>query len=561
MSKYIVKAKNTSLKAPLTATASSVVLRSLKDIKDNNIDLSSIGDWGVIVIKQGDNVEMIKIDDISYASDGTATCSVATNGRYLDPTTPYAGSSTGLSFQSGAEVIMTNDPLTVTQFANLNLAHTWSQLQTFSVIPILPASNPTSDNQAVRKKYSDELDATNVHKTGNETVAGIKTFSSSPIVPTPTTDYQSSTKKYVDDIAIAGAPDASDSVKGIVEIATDDELLNGDDVGSTGAKLVPRASSLKNKVSYECAEDIDAGDLVSLNDTNKIIKASSAQFDERIGVLGFATETKLLGEDCVVDKSEIYKTTGLTAGEDYYMSDTLGEIRTISPDNVLVSNLTDTTTLAYTQTDWKAQAFTTSNDVARIKKIKVKSGGAVTSNQEIWSIRSSLTGADLWSVSQNTTNGVDVKTLSPNLAVSPNTTYYLVVRAGGSDLDIATDNTTTFETVHSSTDSGASWSSDSGYRWYMEVTETTDPFIKRWVGKALSTTLLDRELSSREYVSDYLSYGSSSASPTNGNAVRSSTSNGTVSVAGRSISTAGGCSFPVQKGDAFSGFNYFRIKQ
>lgn len=39
-----------------------------------------------------------------------------------------------------------------------------------------------------------------VGKAGNETVAGIKTFSSSPIVPAPTTDLQASTKKYVDDL-------------------------------------------------------------------------------------------------------------------------------------------------------------------------------------------------------------------------------------------------------------------------------------------------------------------------------------------------------------------------
>ena len=38
-----------------------------------------------------------------------------------------------------------------------------------------------------------------VATTGNATVAGIKTFSSSPIVPAPTTDMQAATKKYVDD--------------------------------------------------------------------------------------------------------------------------------------------------------------------------------------------------------------------------------------------------------------------------------------------------------------------------------------------------------------------------
>lgn len=42
-------------------------------------------------------------------------------------------------------------------------------------------------------------DDTVVKLTGNQTVGWIKTFSSSPIVPTPTTDYQATTKKYVDD--------------------------------------------------------------------------------------------------------------------------------------------------------------------------------------------------------------------------------------------------------------------------------------------------------------------------------------------------------------------------
>jgi hypothetical protein len=42
-------------------------------------------------------------------------------------------------------------------------------------------------------------DTQNVKITGNQTIAGVKTFTESPIVPTPTTDFQTSTKKYVDD--------------------------------------------------------------------------------------------------------------------------------------------------------------------------------------------------------------------------------------------------------------------------------------------------------------------------------------------------------------------------
>jgi hypothetical protein len=44
----------------------------------------------------------------------------------------------------------------------------------------------------------DALDAANVKNTGNQTIAGIKTFSASPIVPTPTTNTQAANKSYVD---------------------------------------------------------------------------------------------------------------------------------------------------------------------------------------------------------------------------------------------------------------------------------------------------------------------------------------------------------------------------
>lgn len=44
----------------------------------------------------------------------------------------------------------------------------------------------------------------NVKLSGNQTIAGVKTFSSSPIVPTPTTNTQVANKKYVDDKANGG---------------------------------------------------------------------------------------------------------------------------------------------------------------------------------------------------------------------------------------------------------------------------------------------------------------------------------------------------------------------
>lgn len=64
-------------------------------------------------------------------------------------------------------------------------------------------------------------DADVVHDNGNETIAGVKTFSSSPIVPAPTTDLQAATKKYVDDNA-GGAVDSVNGDTGTVVLTAAD---------------------------------------------------------------------------------------------------------------------------------------------------------------------------------------------------------------------------------------------------------------------------------------------------------------------------------------------------
>ncbi len=78
-----------------------------------------------------------------------------------------------------------------------------------------------------------------VHLTGAETVAGVKTFSSSPVVPTPTTNTQAANKSYVDSAAASGAPDASSSTKGIVQ-------LTGDLGGTATSPTVPGLTSKAN---------------------------------------------------------------------------------------------------------------------------------------------------------------------------------------------------------------------------------------------------------------------------------------------------------------------------
>lgn len=67
---------------------------------------------------------------------------------------------------------------------------------TFSNITV---PTPTASGQAANKGYVDGTISTlAVLKQGNETIAGVKTFSSPPVVPSPTANNQAAPKSYVD---------------------------------------------------------------------------------------------------------------------------------------------------------------------------------------------------------------------------------------------------------------------------------------------------------------------------------------------------------------------------
>jgi len=83
------------------------------------------------------------------------------------------------------------------------------------------------------------LNSTVVHTSGAESVAGVKTFSSSPVVPTPSAGTDAANKSYVDGVVGGGAPDATTSSKGIVQLAGDLGVA-----GSTAAAPVISAGAI-----------------------------------------------------------------------------------------------------------------------------------------------------------------------------------------------------------------------------------------------------------------------------------------------------------------------------
>jgi hypothetical protein len=212
----------------ITASAGTFKLTDIEGFDGVNLSSSIVGDvmYGSFQDPTGTIVEFVKIDPTTIAS-----ASITLLKR-------------GLSFnEDGTETeVPANKLLWIKQQTIVNLG---------------------TDTPQILAQF--------VAKTGDQTVGGVKTFSSSPIVPTPTTDYQASTKKYgddtfvpksyldtditlaansdtkvatqkavkayVDDTAFAGAPDASETVKGISEEATLAQTIAGDSTGETGAKL------------------------------------------------------------------------------------------------------------------------------------------------------------------------------------------------------------------------------------------------------------------------------------------------------------------------------------
>ncbi|HEF9434165.1 TPA: hypothetical protein SBX42_001672 [Campylobacter coli] len=71
-------------------------------------------------------------------------------------------------------------------------------VKTFSAPPV-SATNPTANNQVANKSYVDTVGNSKVALSGNQTIAGVKTFSAPPVSATnPTQDAQLARKWYVD---------------------------------------------------------------------------------------------------------------------------------------------------------------------------------------------------------------------------------------------------------------------------------------------------------------------------------------------------------------------------
>lgn len=182
---------------------------------------------------------------------------------------------------------------------------------------IAPTVAAKADNSAV------------VHNTGAESVAGTKTFNASPIVPTPVSPSHATTKAYVDSVVAAGAPDATTSSKGIVQLA-------GDLSGTATAPTVPGLAGKEPTITPGTTADYYRGDKTWQPLTKSAVGLANVDnTSDANKPISTATQTALNGK---ANTTTLISTgTGLTGGGDLSADRTLSVTNDSTTQKVRIS--------------------------------------------------------------------------------------------------------------------------------------------------------------------------------------------------------------------------------
>lgn len=194
----------------------TIILTSLTQIDGTFLTMTDFGTIGFGTLEPGNGIqeEQISWTGITQNANGTATLTGVSTVLNVDPYTQTAGLAT--SHAGGVQFVVSNTA-----------------------------------------GFYNKLSA----KNDDETITGTWTFTNpnyprmDTATPPPTDDEQLATKKYVDDTAIAGAPDASTTVKGIVQEATQAQTDARTTTGSTSARLYTNPGTVRSTLTSDYAID------------------------------------------------------------------------------------------------------------------------------------------------------------------------------------------------------------------------------------------------------------------------------------------------------------------
>ncbi len=175
-----------------------ITLSSFAGIDGGLLTMSDFGSKGFATLEPNSSSqeEQVSFTGVTQNANGTATLTGISNVLFISPYTETTGFSK--THAGGVKFIITNTAGFYNQFASRLDDETIAETWTFT-----NPKYPRMDNVFVD----------------------------------PTDPEQLTTKQYVDNVALNGAPNASTSVQGVVQEATVSELNAGTNTGSTGAVL------------------------------------------------------------------------------------------------------------------------------------------------------------------------------------------------------------------------------------------------------------------------------------------------------------------------------------
>lgn len=221
-----VQAQNFSLAGGgAVAGATSLILKSFKQIDGTtNLTMTDFGTIGFATLEPGNGTfeEQISFTGVTQNANGTATITGVSTVLMVSPYTATSGLAQ--THAGSTTLVLSNTSGYYDQFPKKAVDSTISGKYTF----------PGGGNAAAP-------------------VSGT-------VYAAPTADLEYASKKYVDEVAIAGAPDANTTTKGIVQEATQAQVDAKTQTGSTGAKLFQNLATQRTTLLSDYVVDSGAAD-------------------------------------------------------------------------------------------------------------------------------------------------------------------------------------------------------------------------------------------------------------------------------------------------------------
>lgn len=471
-----------------SATSIGVVSMTLQQT-GQALSMSDFGTIGYITLEPGvsSRQEFASFTGITQNSNGSAVLTGVTRG--LAPVSPYTASSTfRFSHGGGTKLIVSNSPPFYDTFANKNNAGTITGQYTFASTAIPQMATNTTSAQLVAN--------------GTSTLA---------------------TLEYVNTVAVSGAANATEAVKGISELGTAAEMASSTIFGSTGAstviqtknatdtplakcnsvgsasgsgcaviaqldgKISPNFIATSSAYSYNWGASTTFSGVTTLNGTTT--SNASTTFN---GQVTFASTTIGINDTYLTAQETIATGTPVVIGAG---TDSTSDSYTISTGHATLYSFSPAATV------WRSQGFTTSAQAVSVSHITFW----CTTNASLETFTASIradsgglpTGSDIGAITGtatcNTAGSANATlTFSSPVSVSPNTVYHVVFRCtnnSGSNTCGIQGNNSAGTVTNSSANAGTSWSASNGA---FDMTYNEISTVSGQVSKTKATVSGDR---------------------------------------------------------------------